>query len=477
MYLIIRWASPIIGLVSWVALLYFSLNSLLPQTPKLSAHKHIAELSMVFFLYSTLLYYRVHMYGMTNAKLTDYVRVVLYSGMVVVFFTIFLEIARFLVENSEMDNKALLKVAIFRVSTGLVLVFLIRTFYVWRSLVLYKSTRPSRRLWRIFEVFILLSVPSIFFRPDLFSPWFLAISILPVGLILFISFNLRWVAYLSTRDKWEVILLFVLVMLVSVYFYQLLQTSIQVPAARISPEDNAFILYLYIFIVCYSAVSLLVTLFNIPTSDIVEQKIRQASSLQELGKNISQSQKEEEIYEVFLESALQVSRAKDGFLEIRDKNKQIKSALLKGIDLYLANHAKDLLMEQEPYQPGVYLMQPDRSQVDDPMLQERGYKSILMIELEAKGNRIGTLGLFHTSTEIPDQENLETTIALGRQAALSIQTFRLERESIYNERYRQELKVARKVQRNLLPKVLDAGNLVDIALYNHTPDEVGGGLL
>jgi len=60
------------------------------------------------------------------------------------------------------------------------------------------------------------------------------------------------------------------------------------------------------------------------------------------------------------------------------------------------------------------------------------------------------------------------------QAGISIENFRLLSEAIENERYKEELKIAKMVQKSLLPKELQKDSQFDIAAFSEAADEVGG---
>jgi len=64
--------------------------------------------------------------------------------------------------------------------------------------------------------------------------------------------------------------------------------------------------------------------------------------------------------------------------------------------------------------------------------------------------------------------------AFVNQAGISIENFRLLYEAIENERYKEELKIAKMVQKGLLPKQLDMNSSFEIAAFSEAADEVGG---
>lgn len=72
------------------------------------------------------------------------------------------------------------------------------------------------------------------------------------------------------------------------------------------------------------------------------------------------------------------------------------------------------------------------------------------------------------------RELSEITETFVNQAAISIEGFRMMSEALENERYKEELKIAKQVQNKLLPKELEANDDFDIVAFSEAADEVGG---
>ena len=79
--------------------------------------------------------------------------------------------------------------------------------------------------------------------------------------------------------------------------------------------------------------------------------------------------------------------------------------------------------------------------------------------------------------ELPEGFNKEMTKIIStfsNQAGISIENFRLMEEALQNERYKEELKIAKMVQKSLLPTILEQDKDFDIAAFSESADEVGG---
>jgi serine phosphatase RsbU (regulator of sigma subunit) len=62
----------------------------------------------------------------------------------------------------------------------------------------------------------------------------------------------------------------------------------------------------------------------------------------------------------------------------------------------------------------------------------------------------------------------------ANQAGISIENFRLLEEALQNERYKEELKIAKMVQKSLLPQLLEKDDDFEIEAFSESADEVGG---
>jgi serine phosphatase RsbU (regulator of sigma subunit) len=62
----------------------------------------------------------------------------------------------------------------------------------------------------------------------------------------------------------------------------------------------------------------------------------------------------------------------------------------------------------------------------------------------------------------------------ANQAGISIENFRLMEEAFQNERYKEELKIAKTVQKSLLPQRLEQDRDFDVSAFAQSADEVGG---
>jgi serine phosphatase RsbU (regulator of sigma subunit) len=71
-------------------------------------------------------------------------------------------------------------------------------------------------------------------------------------------------------------------------------------------------------------------------------------------------------------------------------------------------------------------------------------------------------------------EMINIVNAFVNQAAISIENSRLVSEAIKNERYKEELTIARKIQKSLIPSDINQSEFYSIASFTEAAEEVGG---
>jgi serine phosphatase RsbU (regulator of sigma subunit) len=107
-------------------------------------------------------------------------------------------------------------------------------------------------------------------------------------------------------------------------------------------------------------------------------------------------------------------------------------------------------------------------------LRATRFRSILAFPVVVKGETIGTLALLKELPEGFNKEMSRIVSTFANQAGISIENFRLMEEAFQNERYKEELKIAKLVQKSLLPQKLEQDLDFEIAAFSESADEVGG---
>ena len=213
--------------------------------------------------------------------------------------------------NTSLIDNPLLIDFLFHVHLGLLIAFLVSTFVVWKSLILYQKSKFLLRSWMVFEYILLFSLSTIFLPSIVGTITFYTLVLLAIVL----SANMKWVAYLNFKQKWKSILLLVLTLLYLVYFYvNIVDMRGSFEILQIA-KNSIFISALFVFTAVYAAFSLLVILFNLPTSSVLEQKLEEVVNFQRLSQSIQTEQSEDQVYEILLDSSVRAAKADAAWIE------------------------------------------------------------------------------------------------------------------------------------------------------------------
>jgi len=379
----------------------------------------------------------------------------------------------------------------YLINLGLASAFIISTFLVWKRLILYQKSKLLMRGWQIFEYGLFFSMIFVFLPNEfMFQIYGITLSILVLlGVVL--SVNMKWVAYLNFKQKWKSILLLFLILLYLGYFYISITGFEESESLLVLHYNTVLLNVMFIFIFVYALLSLLVILFNLPTSSVFEQKLGEVVNYQRLSQSIQTEKSEDKVYEILLESATSTVFADAGWIEINQngKSKEDDETLKKympyqenlvyykyEIDDVDISEIKKILKKNKI--KGVFDFHATDRAVNYSKflssLKHSNFKSILAFPLKVQEETIGALVLLKDVSDGFNKEMAEIAHTFVNQAGISIENFRLLTSALENERYQEELKIAKKVQNSLLPSILDSNDDFDIIAFSRAADEVGG---
>ncbi|AHJ99087.1 PP2C family protein-serine/threonine phosphatase [Hymenobacter swuensis] len=382
-----------------------------------------------------------------------------------------LHLVQQLVQTKLPETGSVLFTCIYTINVGLFVVLLARTNYAWRSLVLFRSSARLRRLWLWFEV--LLGI-TLLFRLFTWTPPFGLSTALLGALAAFgayISGQQKWVAYLNRRQKIEVILLqLAIILAMAVFVAYFLQTKSD-PQLIAPATQHAFLLLNAFFAGFYAVIGLLVTFFNLPTAGVFEQKREEILSLQRLTQLIQRGQNTEEVYRMFFDSAIQTVEADAAWLDVEEAG------------------------ESHPGQ--YYTLQPEQAKtmrnllidynlnhieyLNNDLFNSSGFRalnlpfgSLIVMPLRSSKRQYGNLYMLKEIPQGFDRESLSILQTFASQAVLSIENLQLIQASLHTQRVQDELKIASAVQDSLIPKNLPIDNWFEISSHALAATEVGG---
>ncbi|MFC7667111.1 hypothetical protein ACFQT0_06525 [Hymenobacter humi] len=297
------------------------------------------QLTQAIFVLAVFLYYRYQpspLEGQAFVKLLR--RLLLGPGLLALGCVALHLLERAAKDEPVFSGNSLFFTSIYTLNLGLFVVFLARTNYAWRALVLFRSSARLQREWTLFE--LALGATLLFRLVGLNPPNYIGIPIVVLlGLYgIYLSGHQKWVAYLSQRDKWNAVLLQAALLFGVLVFVQYFRLT-QVDPQLIAPQPQyAFLLLTAFFSAFYAFMGLLVTFFNMPIADIIDQRRNEILRLQRLTQIIQRGQTSAEVYSILLESAVQTVQAEAAWLDLAPGH--------TGLDAADSTYYHNLLPEQ-----------------------------------------------------------------------------------------------------------------------------------
>ncbi|MEK6780844.1 MAG: GAF domain-containing SpoIIE family protein phosphatase [Bacteroidota bacterium] len=466
--------------IAWIILFFSDLTILFSDTKGLASDIPLWVPRVMLDLYVIFLYYhyKFRIEKDENLSFTDLLWKVFATGLIVTVVSLSLRLVIFLLGNTPLPGHILFGDFVYLINLGLFLSFLIAAYTCWKRLIVYHKSKWLIRTWRFFEFLLLFILVYDSFQIVLNEGVFIALNIILALVALVLSANMKWVAYLNFKQKWTSLLLLLLTFFyLGYFFYTVTRQSDIISAESTSFLDfrsHIFNISLFGFVIMYSIFSFLVIMFNLPTSSVFEQKLEEVVNFQRISQSIQTEQNEESVYNILLESSVNSVFADAAWLEIKGSNHESRlfSYQISEKDaLEITNHIKTKNIK------GVLDQGSDKTRnLSHYLASIKGgrYRSVLAFPILVKGESIGTLALLKELPEGFTKEMTRIISTFANQAGISIENFRLMEEAFQTERYKEELKIARTVQKSLLPQKLEQDPQYDIAAFSQSADEVGG---
>jgi len=469
-----------VGVITWVVLLFTDISVVFSTKRNLPAEVPTWLPGVILNLYLIALYYYYKLKIDRDDQLNflDLLWRVFATGLVATVISLVLRLIEYLLGATTLTGNIVYIEVTYLINLGLMTSFLLAAFTAWKRLILYQKSKWLLRLWAFFEYALLVSLlynSYIFPRADwLFNTAFGFFIV--VGLVL--SGNLKWVAFLNFRQKWTSLLLLLLTIFYlgySFYTNNSLVLSVSGPELGfVDHRGHVFVQSLMVFVTVYSSFAFLVIFFNLPTTSVFEQKLEEVVNFQRISQSIQTEQSEESVYNILLETSVSSVFADAAWFEIKINEHDHRVFTYRISE----REASDIISHLKSHHvTGVLDQSTDKTKnLSKHLSSLKGsrFRSILAFPIFVKGENLGTLALLK---ELPDGFNKEMTkivSTFANQAGISIENFRLLEEALQSERYKEELKIAKTVQKSLLPQMLEKDGQFEIAAFSESADEVGG---
>lgn len=469
-----------VGVIFWLALVFVDISLVFSVSNNIDSGipTWLPNVILDLFILSLYYYYKLKFDRDDVLNFVDLLWRVFATGLVSTVLSLSLKLVEYLLGSTRLTTDAVFIDLMYLINLGLMVGFLIMAFTAWKRLILYQKSKWLLRLWNFFELALLLSLLyNAFDFPFVEGLFWAMLSVLVfIGLIL--SANMKWVAYLNFRQKWTSLLLLLLTVFYLLYMSFTASSLAEELSQRTTEFTNyrfhVFILSLMTFVTVYSIFSFLVILFNLPTSSVFEQKLEEVVNFQRISQSIQTEQNEDSVYNILLETSVSTVFADAAWLEVTSHNPKPKVFTYKITEKEsqdIINHLKAKNVK------GILDQGSDKTKnLSKHLATLKGsrFRSILAFPIYVKGENIGTLALLKELAEGFNREMTKIVATFSNQAGISIENFRLMEEALQNERYKEELKIAKMVQKSLLPENLEKDDDFQIAAFSESADEVGG---
>lgn len=471
----------LVGVITWLALLFTDISIVFSASSSNIRQELPVWLPGVIlnlYILSVFYYFKLKIERDEVLNFVDLLWRVFATGLVFTVISLGLRLLEFLMGSTRLTTNVVFKDLLYLVNLALMIGFLLMAFTAWKRLILYQKSKWLIRLWAFFEIGLLLSLLYNTFNFPVVE-WLYATLLsvfVVVGLVL--SGNMKWVAYLNFRQKWTSLLLLLLTIFYLLYLFYT-NSALAESIGNVVPHftdyrNHIFVLSLIVFVTIYSTFSFLVILFNLPTTSVFEQKLEEVVNFQRISQSIQTEQSEDSVYNILLETSVSTVFADAAWLEVNSRQLNYKLFTYKITD----KEAHDIITHLKTHNvKGVLEQSSDKTKnLSKHLASLKGsrFRSILAFPIYVKGENIGTLALLRELPEGFNKEMTKIVSTFANQAGISIENFRLMEEALQNERYKEELKIAKTVQKSLLPDVLEKDDDFEVAAFSESADEVGG---
>jgi serine phosphatase RsbU (regulator of sigma subunit) len=469
-----------VGVITWLALLFTDISVVLSSTNNIKSDipLWLPNVILNLFILSLYYYYKLKVDREDSLNFVDLLWRVFATGLVATVISLALKLIEYLLGSTKLTSHVVFIDLIYMINLGLMIGFLLMAFTAWKRLILYQKSKWLLRLWNFFEWGLIFSLLYNSFDFPFVEALYVSLLTFFVIIGLILSGNMKWVAYLNFRQKWTSLLLLLLTIFYLLYGLFTMSSLVESLSVRTTNytdyQFHIFILSIVTFVTLYSIFSFLVILFNLPTTSVFEQKLEEVVNFQRISQSIQTEQSEESVYNILLETSVSTVFADAAWLEIKNADQGSKLFTYNIID----KEAYEIISHLNSQNvKGILDQGSDKTRnLSKHLSTVRGsrFRSILAFPIYVKGENIGTLALLKELAEGFNKEMTKIVSTFANQAGISIENFRLMEEALQNERYKEELKIAKTVQKSLLPDVLESDKDFDIAAFSESADEVGG---
>lgn len=340
-----------------------------------------------------------------------------------------------------------------------------------------QKQKQDRYYYTMIIFLILSSICSNFNKVE--SLQFLSYTFGSLSIFFFIimSYLNKWIIYLKRKEKLIVIGLSNLLLFIIIYSMISSGSKNQLEDL-LSVFSNSIVqgykLILGIAFV-YSLILIVVSIFQLPTAELIERRTFEVESLQKFSQTISKVFDIDELTSFIFDTFKKIDNPKNICLVLFDdynklnfyhSHSQVDEAFKKFVENYISNEQlKSHSLNSATINPNYFELNQS-AKIDS--------KKIINIPLIFNEKLLGIIFLDFPGDVIIENDDLNTIKSIAEYTSIAIQNNRFFQELIKKERIEKEFEVARDIQRRLLPQIVPQINELDISWLFIPAFDVGG---
>lgn len=362
--------------------------------------------------------------------------------------------------------------------------FFLLTLCVYGRLILEQKLLQVYKQIALFKSYLLIAA---FMQPLLpFLPNFVAITLFIAGILSVtrLLLHLRWVAALNMRDKWLILFCLSILILLSLFFIQ------KIPQIRLDAFvqnnfwGNTFGIIVILTVLIYGILSWLALMFSMPLASFIEEQRSEIAAFQEMSRNMTAKNKHTDVWQRLFEACYKNTGSEAGWLATYlsgkgiDENPLIAQNITREqiAVLHIKSNIKEHIALAENNGANSYYYEADLYKKGLEAVADLHYRSLLILTIfQAQSKQvIAIICLVKSFSDGYSRYMIELCQSYIAQVNLTLENLQLVSETVRTARVRQELEIAGKVQKALMPKKFPENPYCEIAGYNEPAVEVGG---
>ena len=464
------------AIFSWIAMTMLDINRLIGQLNGIESSEIPGDIATICFIVFVLFFYKLEI-GSKELR-NDFVNLfwksfITSSGALLVLLLI--RLFYVVMGGTNLATNVIVENFLYHVVIAFYVLFIGNLFYLFKRVILFQKSNALSISWRVFEIAVLLSLFTCFYKLSLFNSTSLYILAAFSLLLLALIFNFKWVAYLKFKQKIQSMVLILLINIVGFIFLQFIYSSYTESELIVDIKDNLTIVLITSFVCVYSIGAFLVLLFNLPTSSVFERKFEELNNFQLLSQQVGNEEDEHQLFKSLFETCMGTVIARAGWLEIVDEKGNIIDLFTEGITRDEAFSFKTLLRKNGlSFDKGNIIVRNLTKLKFFRQYSKNYYKSLLLLPVSGRDKKIGLLTLIRDVNDGFEEDMVKIVETFVGQTSIAVQNNRLLSEAFKNERIKENLKIAEKVQRSLLPKQIAPNAFFELSANADSAEIVGG---